>query len=185
MASQHVIILTSSKAAHDILAKQGATFSDRPHFVDLASKQLLFDLLENADRPVDCHGHMVRITASIIYSLFYGHRVRTALDASTETMMWFVVACIAEGHRGWVSKAQKYLDNVVGHRRLPGIEDWPGLPYIEAIVEELLQWRPAGAAGVPHFHHGRDQLRGFSHPGQLGRHREPLVRHTGRRRVRA
>jgi hypothetical protein len=33
MAGQHVIVLTSSKAAHDLLAKQGATFSDRPRFV--------------------------------------------------------------------------------------------------------------------------------------------------------
>lgn len=33
MAGQHVIILTTSKAAHDLLAKHGATFSDRPHLV--------------------------------------------------------------------------------------------------------------------------------------------------------
>jgi hypothetical protein len=33
MAGQHVIVLTSSNAAHDLLAKQGATFSDRPRFV--------------------------------------------------------------------------------------------------------------------------------------------------------
>lgn len=33
MAGQHVIVLTSSRAAHDLLAKRGATFSDRPHFV--------------------------------------------------------------------------------------------------------------------------------------------------------
>lgn len=33
MAGQSVIILSTSKAAHDLLAKQGAIFSDRPHFV--------------------------------------------------------------------------------------------------------------------------------------------------------
>jgi hypothetical protein len=49
-------------------------------FQNLESKQLLFDLLATADRSIDCHGHMERMTASIIYSLFYGHRVRTAAD---------------------------------------------------------------------------------------------------------
>jgi hypothetical protein len=33
MAGQHVIVLTSSKAAHDLLPKQGAAFSDRPRFI--------------------------------------------------------------------------------------------------------------------------------------------------------
>lgn len=33
MLGQHVIILSSSQAAHDVLAKQGVAFSDRPRFV--------------------------------------------------------------------------------------------------------------------------------------------------------
>lgn len=236
-------------------------------FQDLESKQLLFDLLKDADRPISCHDHMERMTASIIYSLFYGHRVRTAadhillqahavnhefdqlaqvgkylvdsfpvlnklpgflapwkaeaashwqrqralhvgnlerglessgwnvakqmqktldtqgiempteelaldigimadaaLDASTETMMWFVVACITEGHRGWMSKAQRDLDTVVGRARLPAFQDRPALPYISAIVEELLRWRPAGAAGVPHFTKVETSYEGFRIP---------------------
>ncbi|KAH8704042.1 cytochrome P450 [Talaromyces proteolyticus] len=311
MAGQHVIVLTSSKAAHDLLAKQGAIFSDRPRFVvahelalqgmhmllrpyderfklhqrlespvlsksaaraylpfqDLESKQLLFDLLEDAGRSTNCHGYMERMTASIIYSLFYGYRVHSAvdpillqahavnhefdhlaqvgkylvdsfpvlnklprflapwkteaalhwqrqcalhvgnlerglassswniakqmqeavdtqsivmpttelaldigimadaaLDASTETMMWFVVACITEGHRDWMSGAQKELDITVGRERLPGFEDRPALPYIEAILEELLRWRPAGPAGVPHFTKVETSYEGFRIP---------------------
>ncbi|SPQ22037.1 2c56e1fd-0217-475e-bcf4-aa66d9f5538c [Thermothielavioides terrestris] len=311
MAGQHVIILASSKAAHDLLAMQGATFSDRPRFVvahelalqgmhmllrpynerfklhqkleapvlgeraakaylpiqDLESRQLVSDLLKAGDGPIDCHDHMERMTASIIYSLFYGHRVRTAkdaillqahavnhefgqlaqvekylvdsfpvlnnlpaflapwkaeaashwqrqralhvgnlerglasegwnvakqmqkavdtqgidmptdelaldigimadaaLDASSETMAWFVLACITEGHRGWMARAQADLDAVVGRARLPTFEDRPALPYIGAIVEELLRWRPAGAAGVPHFTKVESSYEGFRIP---------------------
>ena len=47
MAGQHVIILTGSKAAHDLLAKQGATFSDRPRFV--------VSLLNQPEPSSSCH----------------------------------------------------------------------------------------------------------------------------------
>lgn len=33
MAGQSVVVLSITKVAHDLLAKQGATFSDRPRFV--------------------------------------------------------------------------------------------------------------------------------------------------------
>lgn len=33
MAGQSVVVLSTNKVAHDLLAKQGATFSDRPRFV--------------------------------------------------------------------------------------------------------------------------------------------------------
>ncbi|VBB79476.1 Putative Cytochrome P450 E-class, group I [Podospora comata] len=299
MAGQHVIVLSTNKAAHDLLARQGATFSDRPHFVvahelalqgmhmllrpydqrfklhqklespvlgeraakayvkiqDLESKQLLLDLLRGGGRPINPHDEIERMTASVIYTLFYGQRVReaddaillqahavnhefdqlaqvgkylvdsfpvlnrlpgflapwkaeaaehwgkqralhvgnlerglkggswnvarqmkravdgmgevvmsvdelaldigimadAALDASTETIMWFVLACVTEGHRGWVDKAQGDLDRVVGRGRLPGFDDRAGLPYVTAAVDELMRWRPAGPAGVPHF----------------------------------
>ncbi|KAF2683813.1 cytochrome P450 [Lentithecium fluviatile CBS 122367] len=298
MLGQPVIVLGTSTAAHDLLAKRGATFSDRPRFVvaaelalkgfhmllrpyderfrlhqklespvlsvraanaylpfqELETKQLLYDLLKNAGgNGTNCHGYFERTTSSIIYALFYGFRLKTssdpvllaahsvnhefdqlaqvgkflvdsfpvldnlpgflapwkaeaeqhwgrqralhvgnlqtgykargwnfskhmrksldqeaiemsidelaldvgimadaALDASTETLMWFVVACITSD-RGFVITAQNCLDSVVGCERLPNFQDRTKLPYIDAIVEELLRWRPAGAAGVPHY----------------------------------
>jgi cytochrome P450 len=238
---------------------------------DLESKQLLFDLLHTASRPINCHDHIERMTASVIYSLFYGHRVRTAadpillqahavnhefgqlaqvgrylvdsfpvlntlpaflapwkaeaashwlrqralhvgnlerglasigwnvakqmrkavdgqqfdmsveelaldigimadaaLDATTETLMWFVVACVTKGGdgdgNGWVAQAQMELDRVVGRAKLPGFEDRAALPYIDAVVEEVLRWRPAGAAGVPHFTKVESSYGGFRIP---------------------
>ncbi|KAK4642841.1 hypothetical protein QC761_401100 [Podospora bellae-mahoneyi] len=221
----------------------------------LESKQLLLDLLRGGGKPINPHDEIERMTASVIYTLFYGQRVReandaillqahavnhefdqlaqagkylvdsfpvlnrlpgflapwkaeaaehwgkqralhvgilerglhgrswnvarqmkravdgmgevvmsvdelaldigimadAALDASTETIMWFVLACVTEGHRGWVDKAQGDLDRVVGRGRLPAFDDRAGLPYVTAAVNELMRWRPAGAAGVPHF----------------------------------
>lgn len=55
-----------------------------------------------------------------------------ALDTSTVTMEWFVVAWVTSGGR-WVAKAQELLDNIVGRGRMPEFEDRDKLAYIEAI----------------------------------------------------
>lgn len=38
------------------------------------------------------------------------------------------------------AKAQKELDTVVGRDRLPNFEDEPQLPYISAIVKEVMRY---------------------------------------------
>ena len=39
-------------------------------------------------------------------------------------------------------KAQDELDRIVGLNRLPTFEDREHLPYVEALVTEVLRWRP-------------------------------------------
>ena len=48
-----------------------------------------------------------------------------------------------------LEKAQAELDSVVGKTwpRLPSFSDRPHLPYIEAIVLEILRWNPAVPLG--------------------------------------
>ncbi|KIY43101.1 cytochrome P450 [Fistulina hepatica ATCC 64428] len=46
-------------------------------------------------------------------------------------------------------KAQDELDEVVGRERLPTFEDKERLPYIRAMVKEILRRRPVGPLGVP------------------------------------
>jgi cytochrome P450 len=47
-------------------------------------------------------------------------------------------------------KAQSELDAVVGRARLPTFADAPHLPYVSAIVKEVLRWRPVAPLGIPH-----------------------------------
>jgi len=47
-------------------------------------------------------------------------------------------------------KAQEEIDRVVGRDRLPTISDRPNLPYIEAVIKELLRWNPVAPLGT-HF----------------------------------
>lgn len=46
-------------------------------------------------------------------------------------------------------KAQAEIDHVIGRERLPAFEDRPKLPYIRALVKEVLRWKPAGPLGIP------------------------------------
>ncbi|KAF5342840.1 hypothetical protein D9758_013372 [Tetrapyrgos nigripes] len=48
-----------------------------------------------------------------------------------------------------MKKAQAEIDAVVGRDRLPTFEDRDHLPYIQAIVQEVLRWRPLVPLGVP------------------------------------
>ena len=48
------------------------------------------------------------------------------------------------------ARAHAELDAVVGRDRLPTFADHPQLPYIRAMVKEVLRWRPAGPLGSPH-----------------------------------
>ncbi|KAL4244483.1 cytochrome P450 family protein [Abortiporus biennis] len=46
--------------------------------------------------------------------------------------------------------AQEELDKVVGPDRLPDFADKDSLPYVTALVNEVLRWKPVGPFGVPH-----------------------------------
>ncbi|KAK8060686.1 hypothetical protein PG996_010616 [Apiospora saccharicola] len=89
-----------------------------------------------------------------------------ALDTSTVAMDWLVVACITAGKAddGFVAKAQADLDRVVGRGRLPTFEDRARLPYIDAIVNEVLRWRPVVVGGVPHATKKEDTYMGYRIP---------------------
>ncbi|KAF8077583.1 cytochrome P450 [Lyophyllum atratum] len=53
-------------------------------------------------------------------------------------------------HPEVAKKAQVEIDNVVGNDRLPTFEDRPRLPYVDALVKEVLRWHAVGPTGIPH-----------------------------------
>ena len=61
-------------------------------------------------------------------------------------------------------KAQAELDAVVGRSRLPNFGDRPSLPYIEAIVKELVRWHVVAPIGVPHASIYDDEYEGYFLP---------------------
>jgi cytochrome P450 len=61
-------------------------------------------------------------------------------------------------------RAQAELDAVVGRDRLPTIADAPRLPYLGAVIREVLRWRPALPLGVPHAATNDDWYEGMFIP---------------------
>ncbi|TFY63043.1 hypothetical protein EVJ58_g3473 [Rhodofomes roseus] len=47
-------------------------------------------------------------------------------------------------------RAQEEIERAVGNDRLPLLQDRPNLPYIDAIVSEVLRWKSAVPLGMPH-----------------------------------
>ena len=48
-------------------------------------------------------------------------------------------------------KAQGEIDMIVGKGRLPRFTDRASLPYVNAIVKEILRWNPSVPLGEPLF----------------------------------
>jgi cytochrome P450 len=61
-------------------------------------------------------------------------------------------------------RAQAQLDAVVGRGRLPTFADAPRLPYVHAIIKEVLRWRPVVPLGVPHAAAQEDWYEGMFIP---------------------
>ncbi|KAK7464215.1 hypothetical protein VKT23_006381 [Stygiomarasmius scandens] len=92
--------------------------------------------------------------AGILYSA--GH------ETTTTTMCWFILSMVL--YPKYQIEAQKELDKVVGYARLPSLSDLPHLPYIQAILKEVLRWRPAAPLAAPHVSTEDDFYDGYFIP---------------------
>ncbi|OTA95517.1 hypothetical protein M434DRAFT_393743 [Hypoxylon sp. CO27-5] len=61
-------------------------------------------------------------------------------------------------------KAQEEIDRVVGKDRLPTMEDRENLPYIEAVLKEVLRWQPVAPMALPHTSTEDDICEGYFIP---------------------
>ncbi|KAK7462289.1 hypothetical protein VKT23_007889 [Stygiomarasmius scandens] len=83
-------------------------------------------------------------------------------ETTATTLMWFIFAMILHPHIQ--QRAQRELDQVVGQSRLPSFADAKHLPYVQAILKEILRWRPAIPFGVPHAIEEDDYYEGYYIP---------------------
>ncbi|TFK49674.1 cytochrome P450 [Heliocybe sulcata] len=98
---------------------------------------------------------------------FVGYQLSTEEDADEDIVKWAAATLYAGGADTTVSaihsfflamtlypnvqrKAQAEIDAVVGQGRLPSFSDRDQLPYVEALVSEVLRWNPVAPLGVPH-----------------------------------
>ncbi|OHE90778.1 cytochrome P450 [Colletotrichum orchidophilum] len=83
-------------------------------------------------------------------------------DTTVSTVASFFLAMMV--HPEIQKKAQEEIDRVVGSARLPNIQDREKLPYIEALVKEIMRWHPIGPMGLPHSSTEDDVFEGYFIP---------------------
>ncbi|KAG5649957.1 hypothetical protein H0H81_001313 [Sphagnurus paluster] len=69
-------------------------------------------------------------------------------DTTTAALTTFVLMMVLNPEVQ--KKAQEELDTVIGHGRLPNLDDRPRLPYMEALLNEVHRYHPIGPMGIPH-----------------------------------
>lgn len=67
-------------------------------------------------------------------------------------------------HPSAAQRAQSELATIVGPNRLPEFDDEPSLPYIRALIKEIMRWRAITPVAVPHAVIADDEYEGFRIP---------------------
>ncbi|KAF9467168.1 cytochrome P450 [Collybia nuda] len=85
------------------------------------------------------------------------------IETTAGTLSVFILAML---HFPEVMRAaQAELDRIVGHDRMPEFDDRENLPYIVAIINETLRWRPVAIlGGTPHAVTADDEYNGMFIP---------------------
>ncbi|CAE6431728.1 unnamed protein product [Rhizoctonia solani] len=61
-------------------------------------------------------------------------------------------------------KGQEEIDRVIGPDRLPAMSDQDSLPYVNAIIQEIIRWQPVTPLGMPHRTTQDDIYKGYLIP---------------------
>ncbi|KAL1646538.1 hypothetical protein SLS58_003124 [Diplodia intermedia] len=78
-------------------------------------------------------------------------------DTTASTLCTALLALVTHPHA--LRAAHAELDAVVGPTRLPRFADAPRLPYVRALVTEVLRWRPVAVlGGTPHASTADDEV---------------------------
>ncbi|KAK7687148.1 hypothetical protein QCA50_009651 [Cerrena zonata] len=74
--------------------------------------------------------------------------IEAGADTTAMALQFFVLCMLA--HPDVLAKAQREIDDVIGHDRSPQLDDLKDLPYVRAIINELHRYRPGSRTAIPH-----------------------------------
>ncbi|KAJ7496489.1 cytochrome P450 [Mycena latifolia] len=121
-----------------------------PSFTSLS----LAALEESKDNENGRQEALVKATAANMYA--------AGTDTTVAALGTFILAMLANPEAQ--KKAQAELDSVIGTGHLPDFTDAAALPYVSAIVKEVLRWRNVGPIAIPHYLSVDDEYRGYRIP---------------------
>ncbi|EIW83762.1 cytochrome P450 [Coniophora puteana RWD-64-598 SS2] len=122
-----------------------------------APPSMVSDLLGTLDEKEDyqTQEQAIREAAATVF-------IDQGLLQSASVLQSFVLAMLLHPHIQ--ARAHAEIDAIVGNDRLPSFEDRPSMPYIEAIIREVLRWRPVVPLGIPHATAIDDYYEGYFIP---------------------
>lgn len=85
-----------------------------------------------------------------------------ASETTATTMIIFILTMLLNPEVQ--ARAQAEIDSVLGSVRLPNFEDRASLPYVEAVLREVLRWHPAVPLSIPHAATNNDVYNGYFIP---------------------
>ncbi|KAJ7697221.1 cytochrome P450 [Mycena rosella] len=96
----------------------------------------------------------VKSTAATMYS--------AGADTTISALGTFVLAMLAcpDAQR----RAQAEIDSVTGGKYLPDFDDEAAMPYVSALVKEVLRWKNVTPIAIPHLLTVDDEYRGYRLP---------------------
>ncbi|KAM5356841.1 hypothetical protein ACJ41O_003487 [Fusarium nematophilum] len=77
-----------------------------------------------------------------------GSLLEAGSQSTSDVFITLMLACLL--FPDVVKQAQDELDRVIGKDRLPSFDDQSDLPYIRAMIKEVLRWKPILKLGPPH-----------------------------------
>lgn len=107
---------------------------------------------------VSWRGHGAFLESRIFYAaqiLIHYHQTVSSLGT-----FFYAMAICPEVQ----AKAKKELDHFIGSGRLVNFGDRASLPYIEAVHQEIIRWKPAVPMGVAHAASSDDVYKGYYIP---------------------
>ncbi|KAJ7644909.1 cytochrome P450 [Roridomyces roridus] len=84
------------------------------------------------------------------------------VDTTVAALTTFFLAMLASPESQ--KKAQAEIDAAIGHGCLPDFDDQEAMPYVSALVKEVMRWGPVAPFGAPHLVAVEDEYRGYRIP---------------------
>ncbi|KAI9157931.1 Cytochrome P450 monooxygenase aneD [Paramyrothecium foliicola] len=86
--------------------------------------------------------------------------IQGGMETSPRALLWLFIAATT-ANREFMNRAHAVMDAVVGRDRLPRFSDRSSLAYIDAVVSELLRWRPISPGSIPRRAEQQDEFKGI------------------------
>ncbi|KJA23111.1 hypothetical protein HYPSUDRAFT_602568 [Hypholoma sublateritium FD-334 SS-4] len=91
-----------------------------------------------------------------------GSAYSAGVGTTASSIVVFLIAMVT--YPQICKRAQDDIDRVTGGQRLPDYGDLKSLPYIQAIIREVLRWRPITPLGITHVNDKDDVYNGYYIP---------------------